>query len=189
MSSSSPRRPEFSALEITTLSLMGALIFAAKFALASLPNININAVLIILATVFFGWKALCSVGIYVMLEGLIFGFQVWWVSYVFVWPLLVAAAMLLRANRSALIWAVLAGFWGLCFGPLMYIPYFCIMGGWKGYFAMWIAGIPSDLTHAAGNFVLTLVLYPPLYRVMDRLLEKTGSQTRKGALPREDDRP
>ena len=180
MSSPSSQAGKFSALEITVLSLMGALIFAAKFALASLPNININAVLIILTAVFFGWKALYSVGIYVMLEGLIFGFQIWWVSYVFIWPLLVVVAVLLRRNRSALLWAVVAGFWGLAFGPLMYVPYFCIMGGWKGYFAMWIAGIPYDLIHAAGNFVLTLVLYPPLYRVMDKLLDHHMNQTRKG---------
>ena len=172
MSSPSPRVGKISALEICTLSLMGALIFAAKFALASLPNININAVLIILTTVFFGWMALYGGGIYVMLEGLVFGFQIWWISYVFVWPLLVVAAMLLRKNDSALIWAVVAAFWGLCFGPLMYIPYFCIMGGWKGYFAMWIAGIPYDLAHAAGNFVFTLVLYRPLSRVMKALLSK-----------------
>ena len=149
---------------------MGALIFAAKAALAGIPNININAVLIILTTVFFGWRALYAVGIYVMLEGLIFGFQIWWVSYVFIWPLLVVVAMAFRQNRSALIWAVIAAFWGLLFGPLMYIPYFCSLGGWKGYFAMWVAGIPYDLAHAAGNFVFTLVLYVPLYKVMAHFL-------------------
>ena len=58
----------------------------------------------------------------------------------------------------------------------MYIPWFCIMGGWKGYFAMWIAGIPFDLTHCASNFVLTLVLYPRLYPLMERLI----NQKRKG---------
>ena len=172
MRSSSPSAGKLSVREIALLPLMGALIFAAKFALASLPNININAVLIILTTIFFGWKALYTVGIYVMLEGLVFGFHVWWISYVFVWPLLVVAAMLLRKNDSALIWAVVAAFWGLIFGPLMYIPYFCILGGWKGYFAMWIAGIPYDLAHAAGNFVFTLVLYRPLSRVMKALLSK-----------------
>ena len=170
MRSSSRPAGKLSAREITVLALMGALIFAAKAALAGIPNININAVLIILTTVFFGWRALYAVGIYVMLEGLIFGFQIWWVSYVFIWPLLVVAAMAFRKNRSALIWAVIAAFWGLLFGPLMYIPYFCILGGWKGYFAMWVAGIPYDLAHAAGNFVFTLVLYVPLYKVMAHFL-------------------
>ena len=170
MRSSSRPAGKLSALEITTLSMMGALIFAAKFALASLPNINLNAPLIILTTVFFGWKALCTVGIYVLLEGLIFGFHVWWVSYVFIWPLLVVVAMVFRRNESVWIWAVIAAFWGLLFGPLMYIPWFCIMGGWKGYFAMWIAGIPFDLVHCAGNFAGTLALYWPLYKVMAALV-------------------
>ncbi len=149
---------------------MAALIFAVKWALAAIPNVQLNAVLIILTTVFFGWKALATVWIYVLLEGLIFGFSTWWVSYVFIWPLLVVVTMLFRRNDIPWIWAVIAGFWGLCFGPLMYIPWFCIMGGWKGYFAMWLAGIPFDLVHCAANFVTTLVLYRPLYRVMDRFL-------------------
>ena len=172
----SPSRPagKLRTIEITTLSLMGALIFAAKFALASLPNININAVLIILTTVFFGWKALYSVGIYVLLEGLIFGFHVWWVSYLFIWPLLVVVAMLFRKIDSALIWAVIAALWGLSFGPLMYIPYFCIMGGWKGFWLMWLNGIPFDLIHCAGNFAFTLVLYRPLCKVLRRLLNRDG---------------
>ena len=114
------------------------------------------------------------------LEGLFFGFHVYWVSYVFIWPLLVVLAMFLRrldlfqGEKAALPWAVAAAFWGLLFGPLMYIPWFCIMGGWEGYFAMWIAGIPFDLTHAAGNFVFTLVLYWPLYKVLAAL---TGRKT------------
>ena len=172
----SPSRPagKLRAIEITTLSLMGTLIFAAKFALASLPNININAVLIILTTIFFGWKALYSVAIYVLLEGLIFGFQIWWICYVFIWPLLVAAAMLFRKNDSAVIWAVIAGFWGLGFGPLMYIPYFCILGGWKGFWLMWLNGIPFDLIHCAGNFTFTLALYRPLCQVMGSFLQKTA---------------
>ena len=175
MSLSTPPRPKFSALEITTLAMMGALIFAVKLALSGIPNIQLNAPLMILTTVFFGWKALCSVAIYVLLEGLFFGFHVYWVSYVFIWPLLVVLAMFLRrfdlfqGENAALPWAVAAAFWGLLFGPLMYIPWFCIMGGWEGYFAMWIAGIPFDLTHMAGNFVFTLVLYWPLYKVLAAL--------------------
>ncbi len=170
MSSPSRSAGKLSAREICILALMGTLIFATKFALASIPNVNLNSVLIILTVVFFGWKALYSVGIYVMLEGLIFGFGVWWFSYIFVWPILVIAAMLLRKNDSAVIWAVLAGAYGLCFGPLMYIPYFFINGGWEMYLAMWINGIAFDVTHCVSNFVLTLILFRPLYKVMSALL-------------------
>ena len=59
---------KLSVRELCILSLLAALIFAIKVALASLPNINLNAVLIILTTVYFGWKALYVVGVYVLLE-------------------------------------------------------------------------------------------------------------------------
>lgn len=150
---------------------MGALIFAAKLALASLPNVNLNSVLIILTVVFFGWKALYAVGIYVMLEGLVFGFTLWWFSYLYAWPLLVVAAMLFRKNESPLIWAVIAAVYGLLFGPLMYILYFMV-NGWHMVIAMWVAGIPYDLVHCVSNFILTLALYPPLHKLLERLLSR-----------------
>lgn len=149
---------------------MGALIFGCKAALAALPNINVNAVLIILCAIFFGWKGLFSVGIYVMLEGLIFGFGIWWIGYLYTWPLLLAVAVFFRRSRSALFWACVAAIFGLIFGPLMYLEYFAINGGWEMFFAMWVSGIGFDLTHCAGNFVLTLVLFRPLYKVMAHFL-------------------
>ena len=170
MKSPSPPAGKLSAKEICTLALMGALLFSTKAALASLPNINLNAILIILATIFFGWRALYSVAIYVMLEGLIFGGGVWWFGYLYTWPLLVVICMLFRRNDSALIWAVIAAVFGLVFGPLMYLEWFAINGGWEGFFAMWVAGIPYDLAHCGGNFVFTLALYRPLYRVLEKLL-------------------
>ena len=173
MSSPTRPRPKLSVREICVLALMGALIFAAKVAFSSIPNVNLNAVLIILTTVFFGWRALYAVGIYVMLEGLVYGGNsifMWWFSYLYIWPLLVAIGMIFRKNDSALIWAVIAAVYGLAFGPLMYLTYFAVNGAWKGFFAMWVAGIPFDLAHCVSNFVFTLVLYRPLYRVMEKFL-------------------
>ena len=149
------------------------MLFAAKAALSSLPNININAVIIILATVFFGWRALYSVAVYIALEGIVFGgngYMLWWFGYLYTWPLLVAVCMAFRRNDSALIWAVIAAVFGLLFGPLMYLEYFAINGGWEMFFTMWVSGIPYDLAHCGGNFVFTLVLYKPLYRVMEHYL-------------------
>ena len=119
MRSSSPSAGKLSVRELTLLPLMGVLIFGCKEALYALPNINVNAVLIILCAVFFGWKGMFSVGIYVMLEGLVNGFHIWWFGYLYTWPLLLAVAMMLRSCRSALIWAVVAAVFGLVFGPLI----------------------------------------------------------------------
>ena len=64
--------------ELCLLALIGALIFATKAALAAIPNVNLNTTIIILTVVFFGWKALYAVGVYIMLEGLVFGLGIWW---------------------------------------------------------------------------------------------------------------
>lgn len=172
MNSPSLQAGKLSARELCVLSVMGALIFASKLALASLPNVSLNALLIIITALFFGWRALYSVGVYIMLEGLVFGFGMWWWCYWYLWPVLTVAAVLMRACRSAVIWAVAAGVFGLCFGALCSIPYVFI-GGWEMAFSYWISGIPFDLAHCAGNFITTLVLFKPLCSVMERLMKKT----------------
>ena len=152
------------------LSLMAALMFASKLALAAIPNVHLNAVFIIVAAVFFSWRSLYTVGVYILLEGIFFGFGLWWISYLYAWPLLCVAAVLLRRCRSPLLWAVLAGAHGLCFGALCSIPYLFI-GGWTLAFSTWISGIPFDLAHCAGNFMLVLVLFNPLRKVTALLLK------------------
>jgi hypothetical protein len=36
--------------------------------------------------------------------------------------------------------------------------------------AKWVSGIPFDLLHCGGNFVMALVLFRPLRRLMEKLL-------------------
>ena len=171
---SSHLRPDGNRLtvrQICILALMGALIFATKFALSGIPNVNLNTLLIILCVVFFGWKTLYAVFVYVLLEGLVFGFSLWWFSYLYAWPVVTAVVMIFRKNESVLLWAVIGALCGLCFGPLMYILYLTVTG-WQTAVAMWIAGIPYDLIHCVSNFVLILLLYKPLYTVFQHFLIK-----------------
>lgn len=161
MNSHSPPAGKLSLKELCILSLTGALMFASKAALASLPNVHINAVIIIITAVFFGWKSLYSVAVYVMMEGLVFGFSLWWVCYLYAWPLLAAAAVLMRKCRSPLLWAVLAAAHGALFGALCALPVL-FAGGWEAGVSYWIAGIPFDISHCAANFILTLLLFKPL---------------------------
>ena len=151
--------------ELCLLSLMGALMFASQVAMSALANVHIVALLIILCCVVFSWKALYAVFVFVLLEVLVWGLGMWTVSYLYLWPLLALAAIGLRNNDSALLWAVLAAIHGLLFGAGCAIPYLLI-GGWEMAFSYWISGIPFDLVHGGSNFVLTLVLYRPLKRIM-----------------------
>ena len=46
------------------------------------------------------------------------------------------------------------------------IPYLFI-GGIHTAVAWWVSGIPFDMIHGVSNFVLMLVLYKPLRRVLE----------------------
>ena len=148
------------------LALMGALMFVMQVAMAPVRNVHMTDVLIILTAVFFGWRVMYSVFVFVALEGLMWGFGLWVLSYMYLWPILAAAAVLMRKNDSSIVWAIVAALHGLFFGLGCSIPYLFI-GGWNMAFTYFITGIPFDIRHCIGNFVLTFVLYRPLKRAME----------------------
>jgi len=150
--------------ELIELSLMGALMVGTQVAMAALPNINLVSVLIILTVIVYGVKAFYSVYVFVLLEGLIYGFGLWFINYLYIWAILTVIALIFRQNENRLIWAVIAGSFGLCFGLLCAIPYIFI-GGPAFAVSYWLSGVLFDITHCVSNFVLTLLLLGPLRKL------------------------
>lgn len=134
-----------------------------------LPNIELVSFLIIIVARKFGFKSLLSVYIFVLLEILTYGLQIWCICYLYVWAILAIIVCLLRKIDSVIIFTLISTIFGLLFGTLCSIPYFFI-NGIGGGIAWIISGITFDLLHGAGNFVLTLLLYIPITKVMKRLL-------------------
>lgn len=160
---------ELTLKDMCVLALMGALMFVTQLALASLPNIHVVALLIILTAMFYRWRAIYSIAIFVLLEGLIFGFGTWWINYTYVWLPLVPVTVIFRDNDSSLFWAIIAAAHGLLFGAMCAIVYLFI-GGWEMAASYWVSGIPFDLIHCASNFVVCFVLIKPLKNVMAKIL-------------------
>lgn len=152
--------------EMAVLAMLGALTFALKVAMMALPNIHPVALFMIAGTIYYGWRMLYATLVYVMLEGLVYGFGIWWLSYLYIWPLLVCITMLFRGVQGRLFWAAVAAVFGLCFGALCAIPYL-ITGGWSAAFAYWVNGIPFDLLHCGGNFAMVFALLPTLLRALE----------------------
>ena len=148
--------------------MLGGLTFAAKLAMAALPNIEPVSLLVMLFAVTLGKKALFPIYVYVLLELALFGVGLWTVSYLYIWLILALCAFSLRLMTSPLGWALLSGTFGLLFGALC-APVCLISGGPAFALSWWISGIPFDLAHCAGNFALALVLFRPLRRLLQRL--------------------
>ena len=148
--------------------LLGAILHAAKFAMSGLPNIEPVTLLLLAYALAFGFPcALPAAAVFILLDGLLYGFNLWWISYCYVWPLWLGVVFLLRKNTSTLIWAAAAGGFGLLFGAFFALPY--LVGGPAMAFSYWVTGIPFDLLHCVGNALLTLLLLKPLLRLFERV--------------------
>ena len=147
--------------------VLGGLTFAAKLVMSPLPNIEPVSLLVMLFAVVYGRKALFPVYVYVFLELAVFGLGLWTAAYLYIWALLALTALLLHRMESALGWAILSGLFGLLFGALC-APVCLLTGGPAFALSWWLSGIPFDLAHCAGNFVLALLLFSPLRRLFAR---------------------
>ena len=103
-----------------------------------------------------------------LLEILFYGISLWNVNYLYIWAVLAVAAYFLRDMRSSVGWAILSGGFGLLFGALCGIVD-VFVGGFSYAVTKWVSGIPFDLAHCAGNFVLALLLFRPMRSLMERL--------------------
>lgn len=167
---------KLTAQDIALIGVMVAIIEVCKVAMSYLPNIELTTFWVIMFSLFFGWKILFVIPVFILIEGCMYGFGLWWVMYLYAWPLLALIAYLNRKQESVWFWSILSSVFGLFFGLLCAIPYVVIgavdggLGnGLYAGFTWWVAGIPFDITHAIGNFVLMLVLYKPVRKVMRRV--------------------
>ncbi len=161
-----------SARHLALPGILTAVLLGGQVALAALPNVEVVSLLVILYALVLGRRVFLIIYAFVLLEGCLYGFGLWWISYLYVWTILAGAALLLRRTEApALFWAIVSGFFGLAFGALCALPYL-ITGGVAAAVSYWLAGLGFDLIHCAGNFVLCLLLFRPLHRLLGRLLRR-----------------
>ena len=157
--------------ELTLFAILGALTFAMKVALIPLPNIEPVSLMVMLFSVTFGWKCIYPIYTYVAMEFILWGINTWSIMYLYIWLILAGIAWLCRNNTNRIIWAVISGIFGLLFGAFC-TPVCLVMGGPAYAFSWWISGIPFDLVHCAGNFVIALILFPVLRKPMENGYKK-----------------
>lgn len=160
--------------EITLVGMMVAVIEVCKAALSFLPNIELTTFWLIMFTLVFGKRTVFAVPVFILIEGCIYGFGLWWAMYLYIWPLLVLLVWIFKKQQSVWFWAILSSLFGLSFGFLCAASMVVvgladgIRSGLIAGFTWWVAGIPWDIVHGVSNFVLMLVLYYPVKSVMKR---------------------
>ena len=151
--------------QLIIFSLLGVIMLLSKLVMEALPNIHLLGVLTITYTLVYRWRALIPIYVYVLLNGLLSGFNAWWVPYLYIWTLLWAITMLLPRKMpkwlACIVYPLLCALHGIAFGVL-YAPAQAIMFGLNFQETLtWIAaGLPFDIIHSVGNFAVGLLIYP-----------------------------
>lgn len=151
--------------EMVLFAMFGALMFGSKKIMEFLPNIHLIGMFTVLLTVMYRKKALIPIYVYVLLDGLISGFNAWWVPYLYIWTVLWAVVMLLPRNMprkwAVAIYPVVCSLHGFLFGTL-YAPALALMFGldFRQTVAWIISGIPFDVVHGISNLIAGLLIYP-----------------------------
>lgn len=179
---SSGKKNRITAKDIALIGMMIAVIEVSKFALAQVPNVELTTFWIIMFTLYFGKRIFYVIPAFILIEGCVYGFQIWWVMYLYAWPLLALVTMLMRKRNTYFGCTILSGVFGLLFGLLCSIPYVFtgafdggLLNGFSVAFTWWVAGIPFDLIHGVANIVIMLVLYYPITKAMQmaaKIVEK-----------------
>ena len=159
--------------EMVLFAILGAMTFSAKYVMSFLPNIEPVSLMVMLFAVVFGWKWVYPVYLYVVMEILFYGISQWNINYLYIWAVLAVVSMFLKDMKSPLAWALLSGVFGLLFGALCGIVDVFI-GGFSYAVTKWVSGIPFDIAHCAGNFVIALLLFKPLRELLTEEYAKMG---------------
>ena len=176
--SASPRRKNrgLTIREIAVFAMLGALMSVSDLAMNILPNVHLVGVLTMVYTLSYRAKALFPIGVYLFLIGVFEGFGLWWLAYLYIWPLLWGLTMLLPRRMppklAPFVYALVCGLHGFAFG-FLWIPAQMLLLGFSFPQALiwWSAGfLTADVPNGIGNLVGSTLIVPlvTLIRRLDK---------------------
>ena len=158
---------------MVVFAMLGTLMFVSKIAMEFLPNVHLLGALTMVYTIVYRKQALIPIYVYVFLNGLYAGFNLWWVPHCYLWTILWAITMLLPKKMPTKVaipvYMIVCALHGLAYGTL-YAPFQAVAFGldFKGMIAWIVAGFPFDVVHAIGNLVASTLIVP-LAAVLSKL--------------------
>ena len=156
---------KLSVKEIVLFGMLGALMYASKVIMEVAPNVHLLGVFTVAFTVVYRKKALYPIYIFVLITGILNGFNAWWIPYLYLWFVLWLMTMLLPKRlplkAKPIIYMVVNAIHGFLYGTL-YAPAQAFLFGlsFDGMIAWIIAGLPWDFVHGVSNFFCGLLIVP-----------------------------
>lgn len=157
--------------KLVQIALGSALLVVSKELLAFLPNIELVSFLLILFSLNFDIVTSLMIAIcFCFVQMVLYGIGIWTPMYFIIWSLLVVLTFIFkRWLNSVHRLALFSGVFGLIFGFLFAIPSFII--DWNLGFAFFIKGIPFDLIHCVGNYLIMMILFEKCNEALKKVLK------------------
>ncbi len=152
--------------EIAVFAMLGSLMMSADLIMNFIPNVHLGGVFIVVYTLVYRWKALFPIYTYIFLIGLMEGFGLWWLPYLYVWLILWAAVMILPKKMplwlAPVVYTTICTAHGFAFGLLWAPSQMLLMNfTWEQTMVWWRMGfIPADLPHGIGNLCGSVLILP-----------------------------
>jgi energy-coupling factor transport system substrate-specific component len=148
---------------LTFLSMLIALSVVGRITFTFLPNVQPTTAIIIITSLFLGPVYGMIVAVFSsVLSNLVMGMGLWTFGQIIAWGIIGLLAGVLRMYRDripVLILTSFAVFCGFLYGFIISVPLYLFSGKFIAYY---LAGLPFDVSHAIGNGVFFLILYPIL---------------------------
>jgi len=165
MTLSTQNKKKTSVFFLALFAMYGALMFVSKWVMEFLPNMHLIGVFVVLFTIVYRRKALIPIYVFVFITGFFYGFNIWWVPYLYIWTILWAIVMLIPKKTpkklAFFIYPIICSLHGFLYGVL-YSPFQALAFGldFKQTIA-WIAmGFPYDAIHGVSNLILGFLILP-----------------------------
>ena len=105
--------------ELVIMGVLTGIVFLGQVFMGFLPNVEIVTLLFILYTLVFGKKVFLMIYVFVFLEGIFYGFGLWWLNYLYVWSVQSVITWLCRKAEISFIlecsfWILWDFFWRFC---------------------------------------------------------------------------
>ena len=152
-------------VDILVFTMLGVIMLLSKLLMEALPNFHLLGTLITAYTIVYRKDALKPIYIFVLISGIVYGFGIWWIPYLYIWTILWGMVMLLPKNMNPKIavpvYMIISGLHGILYGTL-YAPAQALLFGYdfKTMVAWIISGFLFDIMHCVGNVLLGILILP-----------------------------
>lgn len=147
--------------KLTLLSLLAALAVAGRYAFQFMPNVQPVTALVIICGIILGpLSAVLLAFVTTFLSNMLLGMGIWTIWQVISWGLIGFISGVFSKTLKKMpfplivLYAMLSGYF---YGLVISLTNYQITGKFWPYY---IAGLPFDTSHAIGNAVFTVLLFP-----------------------------